>query len=306
MKPVISIVSPIYNEAPILRKFIEQIIYEINILRVSYEIILVNDGSNDKTMDLMIKLAEENPRIIGINFSKNFGQHAAISAGLEKSSGIYTVVMDGDLQDDPGAIHSLLKRIELGFDIVFVARLKRKNSRIYKFLQFVFYFFLNKLSDLTFDSRVGNFSMISERVKDAYKDLNGSIKYYPAALNWLGFSSSTIEFEQRDRGIGSRSKYTFDKRIRLALEVIVSHSRKPLRLAVITGVVMASIGFILGFIVLWLYLENNLSQPGWASLFVAIISLSGIQLLTLGIFGLYLGEISKLAQSKPQYVILKN
>lgn len=306
MKPFISIVSPVYNEAPILRKFIEQIIYEIDILKVSYEVILVNDGSNDKTLDLMFQLAEENPRIIGINFSKNFGQHAAIRAGLEKSSGMYTVVMDGDLQDDPGALHSLLKRIELGFDIVFVARLKRKNSKVYKFLQFVFYLFLNKLSDLTFDPRIGNFSIISERVRDAYKDLNGSIKYYPAALNWLGFSSSTIEFEQRYRGVGSRSKYTFGKRIKLALEVIISHSRKPLRLAVITGVVMASIGFILGFIVLWLYLENNLSQPGWASLFVAIISLSGIQLLTLGIFGLYLGEISKLAQSKPQYVILKN
>jgi dolichol-phosphate mannosyltransferase len=133
--------------------------------------------------------------------------------------------------------------------------------------------------------------------------LNGSIKYYPAALNWLGFTTSIVYSEQRARKSESKTKYNLFSRLRLAFQVIVAHSRKPLKLAVILGFIIAAVGILLSFWVLWLFLNDNLSQPGWASTIVAIISLSGLQLFTLGIFGLYIGEIFDSSQKKPQFII---
>ena len=143
-------------------------------------------------------------------------------------------------------------------------------------------------------------------MQESYLGLNGSISYYPAALNWLGFKSSVIMYEQGNRRAGTKTKYNFKSRARLAIEVIISHSRKPLRLAIFLGTFMAAVGLGLGILVFVMYLNNTLSQPGWASLFVAIVTLSGIQLFTLGIFGLYIGEIANSTQNKPQFVILKD
>ena len=159
------------------------------------------------------------------------------------------------------------------------------------------------ISDLSFDPRFGNFSIISEKVQKSYINLNGSIKYYPAALNWLGYSTSIVFSEQRARDPQTKTKYNLFSRFRLAFQVILAHSRKPLKLAIILGFLIAAVGLLLSFFVLWLYLNDNLNQPGWASTIVAIISLSGLQLFTLGIFGLYIGEIFDSSQKKPQFII---
>jgi dolichol-phosphate mannosyltransferase len=303
MKPKVSIVSPVYNEESNLVEFIRQVTIELDKLNEYFEIIMCNDGSGDRTKEILFKLSQHDSRIIAINFSRNFGQHAAIAAGISQASGEFVIVMDGDLQDDPSTIPTLLRKAESGFDIVFVARTNRKVSRIYSLMQRLFYFFLNQISDLSFDPRFGNFSLISEKVRRSYLDLNGSIKYYPAALNWLGFKSTVISSEPRKRNPQSKTKYNLISRFRLAFQVVLAHSRKPLKLAIVLGFLIAVVGILLTFLVLWLYFNDQLNQPGWASLIVAIISLSGLQLFTLGIFGLYIGEIFDSSQKRPHYII---
>ena len=303
MKPKVSIVSPVYNEEINLVELIRQVTIELEELNETFEIIICNDGSQDGTRELLSKLSKKDSRVKAINFSRNFGQHAAIAAGINQASGEFVVVMDGDLQDDPSTIPILLRQAKSGYDIVFVARTNRKVSRIYSIMQRFFYFFLNQISDLHFDPKFGNFSIISEKVRGSYLDLNGSIKYYPAALNWLGYDSTVVTSEQRKRNPQSKAKYNLQSRFRLAFQVILAHSRKPLKLAICFGFLIAVTGIFLSFLVLWLYLNDELNQPGWASLIVAIISLSGLQLFTLGIFGLYIGEIFDSSQKKPQYII---
>jgi polyisoprenyl-phosphate glycosyltransferase len=303
MKPKVSVVSPVYNEENNLIEFVTQVTSELEKIEVTFEIIICNDGSQDRTKEILSTLCKNDSRIKGLNLSRNFGQHAAISAGIHQSTGKFVVVMDGDLQDDPSAISSLLREAESGFEIVFVARTNRKVSRFYLLMQRLFYFFLNQFSDLTFDQRFGNFSIISEKVRLSYIHLNGSIKYYPAALNWLGYKFSVVSSEQRERNPQSKAKYNLVSRFRLALEVIVAHSRKPLKLAIVLGFFIATLGVLLSFLVLWLHINGELTQPGWASTIVAIISFSGMQLFTLGIFGIYIGEIFDSSQKKPQYII---
>jgi polyisoprenyl-phosphate glycosyltransferase len=303
MKPKVSIVSPVYNEESNLSEFVNQVVYELERISASFEVIICNDGSQDGTKLLLLNICKNDSRVKAINFSRNFGQHAAIAAGIQASTGEFIIVMDGDLQDNPSAISELLSEAESGVDIVFVARTNRKVSKLYSFLQRRFYLFLNMISDLSFDPRFGNFSIISEKVQKSYIDLNGSIKYYPAALNWLGYSTSIVFSEQRARNPQTKTKYNLFSRFRLAFQVILAHSRKPLKLAIILGFLIAAVGLLLSFFVLWLYLNDNLNQPGWASTIVAIISLSGLQLFTLGIFGLYIGEIFDSSQKKPQFII---
>lgn len=303
MKPKVSIVSPVYNEEKNISEFVNQVVCELEKISTSFELIICNDGSQDDTKFLLSKICRIDSRVKAINFSRNFGQHAAIAAGIQASKGEFVVVMDSDLQDNPSAISELISEAESGADIVFVARTNRKISRLYSFLQRGFYLFLNLISDLSFDPRIGNFSIISEKVRKSYIDLNGSIKYYPAALTWLGYSTSIVFSEQRVRDPETRTKYKLFSRFVLAFQVIVAHSRKPLKIAIILGFFIALIGLLLSFFILWLYLNDNLNQPGWASTVVAIISLSGIQLFTLGIFGLYIGEIFDWSQKKPQFVI---
>ena len=303
MKPKVSIVSPVYNEESNLSEFVNQVVYELERISASFEVIICNDGSQDGTKLLLLNICKNDSRVKAINFSRNFGQHAAIAAGIQASTGEFIIVMDGDLQDNPSAISELLSKAESGVDIVFVARTNRKVSKLYSFLQRRFYLFLNMISDLSFDPRFGNFSIISEKVQKSYINLNGSIKYYPAALNWLGYSTSIVFSEQRARDPQTKTKYNLFSRFRLAFQVILAHSRKPLKLAIILGFLIAAVGLLLSFFVLWLYLNDNLNQPGWASTIVAIISLSGLQLFTLGIFGLYIGEIFDSSQKKPQFII---
>jgi glycosyltransferase involved in cell wall biosynthesis len=303
MKPKVSIVSPVYNEESNVSEFVNQVVCELERISASFEVIICNDGSQDGTKLLLSNICKNDSRVKAINFSRNFGQHAAIAAGIQASTGEFIIVMDGDLQDDPSAISELLSKAESGVDIVFVARTNRKVSKLYSFLQRRFYLFLNLISDLSFDPRFGNFSIISEKVQKSYIDLNGSIKYYPAALNWLGYSTSIIFSEQRARNPQTKTRYNLSSRFRLAFQVILAHSRKPLKLAIILGFLIAAVGLLLSFFVLWLYLNDNLNQPGWASTVVAIISLSGLQLFTLGIFGLYIGEIFDSSQKKPQFII---
>jgi dolichol-phosphate mannosyltransferase len=303
MKPKVSIVSPVYNEESNLSEFVNQVVYELERISASFEVIICNDGSQDGTKLLLLNICKNDSRVKAINFSRNFGQHAAIAAGIQASTGEFIIVMDGDLQDNPSAISELLSKAESGVDIVFVARTNRKVSKLYSFLQRGFYLFLNMISDLSFDPRFGNFSIISEKVQKSYINLNGSIKYYPAALNWLGYSTSIVFSEQRARDPQTKTKYNLFSRFRLAFQVILAHSRKPLKLAIILGFLIAAVGLLLSFFVLWLYLNDNLNQPGWASTIVAIISLSGLQLFTLGIFGLYIGEIFDSSQKKPQFII---
>jgi len=303
MNPKVSIVSPVYNEEDNLSDFISQVVSELEKISIPFEIVICNDGSQDGTKLLLSKICQEDSRVKVINFSRNFGQHAAITAGIYASNGEYTIVMDSDLQDDPSVISELIYKAESGYDVVFVARTNRKISKFYSLLQRNFYFFLNMISDLSFDPRFGNFSIISMKVRKAYIELNGSIKYYPAALNWLGFTTSVVYSEQRARKSESKTKYNLVSRFGLAFQVIVAHSRKPLKLAVILGFIIAAVGILLSFWVIWLFLNDKLSQPGWASTIVAIISLSGLQLFTLGIFGLYIGEIFDSSQKKPRFII---
>lgn len=303
LKKSITVVAPVYNESEVIKDFIEELSVKLFSISENFEIILVDDGSNDDSYMKIIQLSLTNSRVTALRLSRNFGQHAAIMAGLMRANGEIIVVMDSDLQDNPAAIQDLVRELDRGFDVVFVNRVNRKTNRVYLFLQIIFYRILTKVSNLTFDPGLGNFSIITRKVLDKYLDLNGSIPFYPAAIKWLGFKSSKIDYPVRARPEGSKSKYNFLSRIRLAFSVIISHSARPLRFAVVIGGLMAFMGLALSTITLWAHFQQGFSQPGWASIIIAILFFSGLQLSFTGIVGLYIAEIVKVTQGRPLFVV---
>jgi len=303
MEKDLSIVIPLYNEASIISVLLEDLQSVLEATNFSFEVILVDDGSNDHSRLILREMIGKFSWLRVLNLSRNFGQHAAINAGLQSAEGNMIVVMDGDLQDSPETILKLVKELNSGFDMVLVDRTNRKVSRLYSISQRLFYYILNLLSDLQFDPRFGNFSIINRKVLEAYLTLNGAIVYYPAALRWLGFKFSTITSEQQNRSTGSKSKYSLKKRLNLAGSIILSHSIKPLRVSIVIGIFISLTGFLAILFFMYLYLKGSITDTGWPSVIISIYFFSGVQLSCLGVYGLYLGSIYEKIQKKPIYII---
>ena len=298
----LSVVIPLLNETSLIDELIRRVKLNVEKFTFNYEIILVDDGSSDKTWSLIVKAAKTEKKIRGIKFSRNFGHHYAITAGLHKSKGDWVVVMDGDLQDRPEVIPDLFKKSQEGFDVVFVSRQNRPEKIYYRIAQKIFYYILKNLSGIRFDSRQANFSIISRKVVDAFKTFPEYSRFYGSTILWLGFNRTFIVADHGHRFSGVPS-YTLKKRLKLAADIILSFSERPLKFAIYLGLFISTLSIFGSFWVLIRTLKWGFSVIGWPSLMLSIFFLGGIILTVLGLIGIYTGRIFQQVKSRPLFVI---
>lgn len=292
----ISVVVPLLNEQEIIKELTSRLNLEVSKLTENYEIILVDDGSTDNTWKAITEVARKNKQVKSLKFSRNFGHHYAITAGIHQAIGEWIVVMDGDLQDKPEVIPSLYEQAKKGFDVVFVSRANRPESRIYKIMQKLFYRLLNLLTGLKFDSTQANFSIINRKVAEAFKLFPENSRFYGSTIKWLGFQSSSVTADHGNRYAGKPS-YTFKKRFKLAEDIIVSFSDRPLRFS-FTSIILNFINFVFLFLI---YKNNILSTENFLIIFFLGFTFS--LLLILGIMGIYIGKIFTQIKNRPLYII---
>jgi dolichol-phosphate mannosyltransferase len=300
----LSVVIPVYNESSLIGELVKRVKTNIKLITEDFEILIVDDGSQDNTWNSIENEAKSENRIKGIKFSRNFGHHYAITAGLHNSEGEWVVVMDGDLQDRPEVIPELYKKAQEGFDVVFVSRQNRPETLYYRIAQKIFYWILRSLSGLDFDSRQANFSMINKKVVDAFKQFPENARFYGSTIKWLGFKRSFILADHGVRFSGKPS-YTIRKRFKLASDIILSFSERPLKVAVTFGLLVTLSSIIMSIWLIIGALNFNFSVMGWPSIMTSIFFLGGSILTVLGIIGIYLGRVFTQVKSRPLYIVDK-
>jgi glycosyltransferase involved in cell wall biosynthesis len=298
----LSVVIPVYNESSLIDELVKRVKINVQLITEDFEIIIVDDGSQDNTWNSIGNEAKTENRITGIKFSRNFGHHYAITAGLHNSTGEWVVVMDGDLQDRPEVIPDLYKKAQEGFDVVFVSRQNRPEKFYYRIAQKIFYWILRSLSGLDFDSRQANFSIISKKVVYAFKKFPESARFYGSTIKWLGFKRSFILADHGVRHSGKPS-YTIKKRFKLAMDIILSFSERPLKLAIGFGILMSLISILLSLWIFYGTFKWGFSVTGWASVIISVLFSSGIILTVLGIIGVYLGRMFQEVKRRPLFII---
>ena len=300
----ISIVIPAYNEEGNLMPVYQRIksIFE-NMQGYSFEIIFVNDGSRDNTQSRLEEMALDFPEIKYIEFSRNFGHQPAVKAGMDYADGNVIISMDGDLQHPPELIPQMVKKWEQGYDIVYTIRsypkeipyFKRKNSDL-------FYRFLSQISDVDLTNGGGSdFRLIDSSVAQVMKNLKEDDLFLRGLTSWMGFKQTGIEFVAGERFSG-QSSYDLKKMLKFAFTGITSFSVKPLYLATYLGFIFSSLSLLYIPYVLYAFLTKT-EISGWASLIMTIVFFGGVQLIILGILGIYLGKIFKQVKGRPNYII---
>jgi glycosyltransferase involved in cell wall biosynthesis len=304
LNKLISIVSPIMNEEKGVTSLVEQIIRNIPNEKYSYEVILVDDGSSDDSWNIILEICRLNQNVKAIKLSRNFGQHYAITAGIEYCSGELIIVMDGDLQDNPEFIPQLINEIEKGYEVVFVKRMKRNENLIYLLLQKSFYKLLKLLSGLDLDHRIANYSIITRKVALNFLKFTEQNRFYFTTIKWLGFKESQINAPQSKRLYGSTS-YSFRKRVNLAMDILTSFSNRPLYLSIFVGVFFSIAAITSSLYIIYKKYFFGFDILGWASLMTLITFSSGLILIILGVIGLYIGKIFAQTKSRPLFIIDK-
>jgi len=301
-KEVCSVVVPVFNEEENLELLYHRLSKVLENLCQGYEIIFVDDGSTDDSLDIMRKLRKINERVKVISFSRNFGHQIAITAGIDYASGSAVIVMDADLQDPPEDIPQLVEKWREGYDTVYAIRESRKDPILKRAITFVFYRLFQRMSDVDIPVDAGDFRLMSRRVVDVLKTMPERNRYLRGLASWVGFRQARIRYA-RDRRYTGKSKYTLWKLAKLAFDGITSFSHFPLRLVVHLGLVVSLVGFLYGAIIIILGLVFGRVVPGWTTLMAAVIFLGGIQLVVVGIIGEYIGRIYVEVQQRPLYLI---
>ena len=295
-------VVPLLNEEGVVEELITRVTKSVEKITQDYEIILVDDGSQDATWGKIDVASNLEIRIKGLRFSRNFGHHYAITAGLREALGEWVVVMDGDLQDRPEVIPELYLKAQEGYEVVFVSRENRPERLYYKLAQRFFYWTLRFLSGIDFDSTQANFSIINERVVKAFNRFPENARFYGSTIKWLGFKRTALPATHGNRFSGKTS-YTFRKRLTLALDIIVAFSDRPLKFAIGLGAIISATTVLAVVWITFAKLSRDFAVSGWTSLIVAIFFFSGVIIFLLGILGIYVGRIFHEVKSRPLYVV---
>lgn len=298
----LSIVSPIYRGEKMLDELVRRIIDSVKDITDDYEIVLVNDCSPDNSWEKIVQLCNENKRVKGVNLSRNFGQHYAITAGLSKTSGNWVVVMDCDLQDRPEEIPNLYAKTREGFDSVFAQRVERQDTFMKRLSSAAFYFVFSFLTDSKQDKSVANFGIYNRKVVNAILSMGDSIRYFPIMAQWVGFRKGYLPVQHAERQVGS-SSYSFFKLMRLASDNMIGFSDKPLRLMLTFGfyVVIGSLLVALYYFVKWCM--GLIVVDGFTTMVISLWLIAGILTMMLGITGLYIGKIFDRVKGRPVFII---
>lgn len=298
---LLSVIVPLYNEEEIVATTFK--VLEEELKDVEHELIFVNDGSKDKTREILEGLLPTTPHNKLVNFSRNFGHQAAFSAGLDKASGDAVVIIDGDLQDPPSLIHEMLTKWREGYQVVYAQRNKRAGETIFKrFTAFAFYRLIGKLTSIDIPPDTGDYRLMDRCVVDQLKNLPERSRFLRGLVCWVGFKKIGVKYDRAERTAGT-SKYPLKKMIRLALDGITGFSSSPLKISFYMGIFATLVGF---GIFVWSIIEKIMSPattvPGWASLMTVIVFFSGVQLMTIGILGEYIGRIYDEVKQRPLYI----
>jgi dolichol-phosphate mannosyltransferase len=302
MQKIVSIVVPVCNENGNVPLLVEAVDHTMQAMPYHYTITFVDDGSNDGTVDTIKQLATEKSHVFYIALSRNFGHQNALKAGLDMSQGDAVISMDGDLQHPPSLIPELIKHWEAGYDIVYTIRkdhqeipmMKRKTSSM-------FYDVMNRLSDIDIEAGTADFRLMDKRVVAAARQFTEMDLFWRGLVKWVGFKQLGIEYEPAERRFG-KSKYTYKKMMQFALRGITSFSIKPLSIAIYLGFTFSILSLLyVPYVLYSLYFGHPIS--GWASMIVTMAFFGGLQLMILGIIGMYLGKLFMQSKERPHYII---
>ncbi len=300
----LSIVSPVYKAEKMIDELVSRISKVAEQITSEYEIILVEDFSPDNSWLKIEENAIKNPHVKGIKLSRNFGQHHAITAGLDLCKGDWVIVMDCDLQDCPEEIGSLYNKAMEGYDIVFARRANRKDSFMKKQMSKFFYKLFSYLSGVPQDGKIANFGIYSKKVINAINSMREPMRAFSPMARWVGFTKIAIDVKHNERHEG-KSSYNFSRLINLALDIALAYSDKPLRMVIKVGFIISSLSILYAFYNLYLYYIGVINVSGFTSLIVSIWFLSGLIIFILGIIGLYIGKTFESAKNRPLYLIDK-
>jgi dolichol-phosphate mannosyltransferase len=298
----LSVVVPIYNEEGNVKDLIQRIVAGLSAFH-DYEVVLVDDGSTDNTLDLIKSSQKDSKRIRYISFSRNFGHQAALRAGLDTATGDAVISMDGDLQHPPELIPRLVGKWLEGYDVVYTVRLddpktpflKRKTSSL-------FYGLMNLFSEVKLRGGVADFRLLDRAVLDVLCSMGERDLFMRGAVSWLGFTQTGIEYMPEERTWG-RTKYTFKKMFHFALAGVTGFSVRPLQISTFFGFAFSALAFLYGVYAIYLKLFTTHSVSGWASLLTVILFIGGIQMVMIGILGEYLGRLFMESKKRPNYIV---
>jgi dolichol-phosphate mannosyltransferase len=299
-----SIISPVYKSEKILPFLIERIEKSMAYVSDDYEIILVEDCGPDNSWEVIEALAKNNPKIVGVKLSRNFGQHHAITCGLEMAKGEWIIVMDCDLQDQPEEIPKLFKKAQEGFDIVLAQRFQRSDGYFKKLVSKLFHWFFSYLAGVPQDGSIANFGIYHRKVINEVVKMKEPLRAFRFMVKWVGFNSIAIPVEHASRFEGS-SSYNWKKLINLALDIAISYSDRPLKFAIKMGACLSVLSLIFAVYNIVNYLLGNILVSGFTSLIVSIWFLSGLIIFFLGIIGLYLEKTFEGVKSRPLFIVQK-
>jgi glycosyltransferase involved in cell wall biosynthesis len=301
---LVSVVIPCFNEADVLSLTNEQLIHVLEALRgFNFEIVYVDDGSGDETPKVLKKLQDEDGRIRVVRLSRNFGHQAAITAGLAYAAGDAVILMDADLQDPPELIPEMLARWEAGSDVVYGTRtLRAGESRVKRGTASIFYRVLNLLSDVKIPLDSGDFRLMDRRVVDAFLRLPERQRFVRGLVAWMGFRQTAVPYKRNPRA-GGQTKYPFRKMLHFALDGIVSFSLVPLRLLTWLGFLSSGIALAGVIWALLIRLLTDRAVAGWTATFIAILFMGGVQLVSIGVIGEYVGRIYGETKARPLYLV---
>ena len=301
-KPHISVVLPCYRTADCLQELHRRLVASLTRLAPAYEIIFVNDGSPDRDWEVITELCAHDPHVIGINLSRNFGQHTAITAGLDHTRGEWVVVMDADLQDQPEEIEALYRTAQEGYEVVFGMRQDRQDSFLKVLSSRAFSWMFNRLSAVKFKPTASNFSISREIVIQNFRRLRERSRAFGLNILWLGFRVGYVPVKHSERYAGSTS-YSLSKSVQLAIDSIVSQSDRPLRFFIKFGLGISLISALIAIYYTFRYFVFHSAPAGWTSTIVSIFFLCGLLFANLGIIGLYLGKTFEECKDRPLYII---
>ena len=303
--PLVSIVSPVYQEEEGIEEFHRRLVAAMEgIDDLAFEVVYVNDGSKDRSLDLLEKIAADDGRVRVVDLSRNFGHQVALSAGVDHAVGDAVVVIDSDLQDPPEVIPEMIQRWRDGFKVVYGVRISRAGETRFKLLTSkIYYGLMDRISEVPLPHQAGDFRLLDRKVVDVLDQMPERNRYVRGMVAWVGFPQCAVEYERDPRFAGS-TNYTLARMVRLALDGLTSFSDRPLRLATQLGVIVMALSFaVAGWTIIASLFNIGSTSRGWSSLMAVMLLLGGVQLLCIGVLGEYLGRVYRETKGRPLYVV---
>lgn len=298
----LSVVVPVFMGSGFLQELYERTKESATQSFQDFELILVNDASPDNAWPEILALCKEDSRVKGINLSRNFGQHYAITAGIANVTGEWVVVMDCDLQDAPEEIPRLYNKACEGFSVVFAQRIEREDSWFKRTQSYIFHVILDYLTDRKSDPTVANFGIYHRKVIEAVLEFGDCVKCFPFIVTYVGFKTAYLPVAHCARKSG-KSSYTLRKALRFAMELILAYSNKPLRLFTMMGFIIVAASVMVSAYYLLLYFTGRVTVSGFTSLILSIWAVGGMLMMQLGVIGVYLGRVFNQTKNRPSYVV---